>query len=47
MADGEISADLRAPDITEENVLRAAFASSTATTVDAPAAGRALKPEEL
>ena len=28
MADGEVSAELRAPDITEGNVLRAAFASS-------------------
>ena len=47
MADGEVSADLRAPDITEENVLRAAFASRTATTVDATAAERALQPEGL
>jgi ribose transport system ATP-binding protein len=47
MADGEVSAELRAPDITEENVLRAAFASSTATAEGAPAAGRVLQPEGL
>jgi ribose transport system ATP-binding protein len=47
MVDGEVSADLRAPDITEENVLRAAFGSSTATTVDTPAAERVLQPGGL
>ena len=43
MADGEVSAELRASDITEENVLRAAFASRTATAVGAPAGERALQ----
>jgi ribose transport system ATP-binding protein len=44
MADGKVSADLRAPDISEANVLRAAFASSTAAA-DATPAGRVLPPE--
>jgi ribose transport system ATP-binding protein len=47
MADGQVSADLRAPDISEENVLRAAFASSTAAAEGAPGAGRVLPPEGL
>lgn len=47
LVEGEVSAELRAPDITERNVLRAAFGSSTGATVEVPAAQRVLQPEGM
>jgi hypothetical protein len=46
MVDGEISAELRSPEITEENVLRAAFGVAMGTAV-AAGAQRALQPEGM
>jgi ribose transport system ATP-binding protein len=46
MVDGEISAELRSPEITEENVLRAAFGAAMGTAV-AAGAQRALQPEGM